>query len=140
MVRTGLSAAWLPRAIQGKTRSFQEFGFDFMTPIACKKSVNVMSPLWCASRRDLRVCNEVVSIIADATLVRERDRCRFCAGPGCAAGRSLPHRSAPPEAFWRRGNCRSARNAAVPVSLASMRRRAALRTKVGPKPKYGVPP
>jgi hypothetical protein len=43
-VRTGLSAAWLPMQF-GEDQVFQEFGFDFMTPIACTKSVNLMSPL-----------------------------------------------------------------------------------------------
>jgi hypothetical protein len=32
-----------PPCTSGKTRSFQDFDFDFMTPIACKKSVNLMT-------------------------------------------------------------------------------------------------
>ena len=44
MVRTGLSAARLP-CNSGSPGLSQEFGFDLMTPIACKKSVNLMSPL-----------------------------------------------------------------------------------------------
>jgi len=76
-----VSTAWLPTQF-GEDRFFQEFGFDFMTPIACKKSVNLMSPLWCDRRRDLPVCNEVVSIITDAKLVRERDLGHFCADQG----------------------------------------------------------
>ena len=82
MVRTGLSAAWLPHVIRGSPGLSQEIGFDLMTPIACKKSVNLMSPLWCDRRRDLRVCNVVVSIITDAKLVRERDLCHFFADQG----------------------------------------------------------
>jgi hypothetical protein len=35
-----------PPCNSGKTRSFQDFDFDFMTPIARKKSVNLVSPLW----------------------------------------------------------------------------------------------
>jgi hypothetical protein len=117
----------------------QEFGFDFMTPIACKKSVNLMSPLWCDRRRDLRVCNKVVSIITDAKLVRERDLCHYCADQGWPSCGRSPRRSAPPEVFdveeivdpreTRPYLCRF-----IDAAQSS------LRTKLGPKPKYGVRP
>ena len=86
-----------------------------MTPIACKKSVNLMSQLWCDRRRDLQVRNEVVSIITDAKLVRERDLCHFCADRGRASGGrlALPHS----RGLRRRGHHRSARDAAVSVPL-----------------------
>jgi len=73
----------------GEDQVFQEFGFDFMTPIACKKSVKLMRPLWGDRIRDLGVCNEVVSIITDAKLVRERDLCHFRALLQWAKGQQL---------------------------------------------------
>jgi hypothetical protein len=97
-----------------------------MTAIACKKSVNLMSPLWCDRRRDLRVCNEVVSIITDGKLVRERDLPLPC-GPRLSC-LTVPHRRK--RSASRKLRIRAERGRTCVAS--SMRRRAASGQSSGP--------
>jgi tRNA G26 N,N-dimethylase Trm1 len=48
-----------------------------MTSNGVQEIRELSEPLWGDRMRDRRVCSEVVNIITDAKLIRERDLCHF---------------------------------------------------------------